>query len=401
MPDVTVSPDTLAARWAELWRRVAGDGFEAIVVLGAPACLGPSADSPGSLRLLTGWMSPFAPAALVARPDERPVVLAIGPHDARGFRARLGDAATVRQVSGPDALASAVADLVGTARAGALGVAGLTEASAGLADALRRRVGEPRPVEEHLYAMRVRRYDEFADLARRVAAVSDAMVERVFDAAAEGRRTGAELMALAERVGRSGGAEFAGCWIAIGARPATTYFEPWELSAPLRDGDRLQIGTTVRYLGCYGQSLRTAVRGQPAPALVEHHARLLAIQDEIAASLRPGVALADVAGHMAELVEKACPYPAGQDPFRFQFCHGLGLSYSEPAMRGISGVGQADPRFADAVLTEGMVVEIHPNYSVPDLGHVCAGDMAQVTPTGAVWLTSSARGLRRLERSPD
>lgn len=401
MPDVTAPVEALAARWEQLRRLVAGDGLDAIVVLGAPGCLGPSADSPGTMRFLTGWMPPFGPAALVSRRDRPPVVLAIGPHDARGFRARVGEAAQVREAAGTAALVEAVVELLGTGRAGGVGVAGLAEASAGLVDALRRGVGEPRPVDEQLYAMRVQHLNDFADLARDVAAVSDAMIEQVFTAAAARRCSGAELMALAEQVGQAHGAEFAGCWIATGARPATTYFEQRELSAVLADGDRLQIGTTVRHQGFYGQSLRMAVVGQPSASLVEHHRRLVAIQDEVADSLRPGVALADVAGHMAELVATSCPYPAGQDPFRFQFCHGLGLSYSEPAMRAISGGGHVDPRFADAVLAEGMVVEIHPNYSVPDLGHVCAGDMAQVTSTGAVWLTSSARGLRRLDCGPD
>ncbi|QXJ21198.1 M24 family metallopeptidase [Actinomadura graeca] len=400
MYDVADRTGTLAARRDELWRR-AGDGaLDAIVVLGAPACLGPSADSPGNVRLLTGWMPPLSPAALVLRRDETPVVLAIGPHDVRGFRARLGDTAEVRQVAGAGPLVDALVDLLGAPRAARTGVAGLAELNAGMADALRGPLEGATPVDGHLHAMRMLHYADFSDLAQSVAAISDAMIDRVFAAAAERPRSGAELMLLAEQVGRSLGAESAGCWIATGQAPPTTYFEPRELQEVLTDGDRLQIGTTVRYEGFYGQSLRTAVVGRP-PAELEDHARLLVdMQDEIAALMRPGARLADAAARMAELVDQACPYPAGEDPFRFQFCHGLGLSYSEPAMRGVSGAGQADPRFADAVFAEGMVVEVHPNYSVPDLGHVCAGDMAQVTSTGAVWLTSSARGVARLGTGP-
>ncbi|TDD91852.1 M24 family metallopeptidase [Actinomadura rubrisoli] len=412
MHEVAAAAGALPVRWDELWRRAGDDALDAIVVLGAPGCLGPSADSPGDVRFLTGWTPPFGPSAVVLRRDLRPVVLAIGPHDARGFRARLGDAAEVRQVAGPGVLADSVAGLLEASRtggegsagvtggAGVTGVAGLSELPAALADALRGALGEPRPVDGHLHALRVRHYADFTYRATAVAAISDAMVERVFAEAAARPCSGAELMILAEQVGRSLGAETAGCWIATGPAPSTTYFEQRELREVLADGDRLQIGTTVRYEGFYGQSLRMAVMGRP-PALLEEHARrLVAVQDEIAALMRPGVPLADVAARMAELVGEACPYPAGEDPFRFQFCHGLGLSYSEPAMRAISGAGQADPAFADAVLADGMVVEVHPNYSVPDLGHVCAGDMAQVTPAGAVWLTSSARGLVRLGTAP-
>ncbi len=389
-----VAVGRLPARWDGLWRRVDDEALDAIVVLGAPGALGPTADSPGNVRFLAGWAPPLGPSGVVLRRGERPVVLAIGPHDARGFRARLGDAADVWQVAGPAALAEMVPPL------SRVGVAGLAELPASLADALRGRWREPHPIDAHLHAMRALHYADFADLARAAAAVSDAMVERVLATAAERPVTGAELMVAAEREGRSLGAESAGCWIATGPAPSTTYFEQRELQDVLGKGDRLQIGTTVRYEGFYGQSLRTAVVGAPSALLEEHNHRLISMQDEIAALMRPGVPLADVAARMDELVGAACPYPAKADPFRFQFCHGLGLSYSEPAMRAVSGAGQADPRFAGAVLAEGMVVEVHPNYSVPDLGHVCAGDMAQVTPAGAVWLTSSVRGLARLGDGP-
>ncbi len=401
MSDVTAPAQAWPGRWDELWRLVDEDALDAIVVLGAPACLGPSVDSPGDVRFLTGWMAPFGPAAVVLRRDQRPVVLAVGPHDARGFRARLGEGAWVRPTPNPVALVDETAALLTAARAARVGVAGLAEMSAGLADRLRASLPAPLPVDAVLHAARLRHYGDLAEQARTVAAISDAMVEQVFAAAASGRRSGAELMVLAERVGRAHGAEFAGCWIATGPSPSTTYFEQRELRAVLADGDRLQIGTTVRHEGFYGQSLRMATLGQPPAALVEHARRLVDIQDEIAAMMRPGTPLAAVAARMAELVDESCPYPAAQDPFRFQFCHGLGLSYSEPAMRAVSGPGQAAPQFADIVLAEGMVVEVHPNYSVPDLGHVVAGDMALVSSTGAVWLTASARGLQRLGASVD
>ena len=73
------------------------------------------------------------------------------------------------------------------------------------------------------------------------------------------------------------------------------------------------------------------------------------------------------------------------DPFRFQSCHGLGLSYVEPAMAwDLNATRDRDFDDVDGItITENMVVEIHPNCSMPRLGHVCAGDMALVTSQGA------------------
>jgi Xaa-Pro aminopeptidase len=40
-----------------------------------------------------------------------------------------------------------------------------------------------------------------------------------------------------------------------------------------------------------------------------------------------------------------------------------------------------------------MVFEIHPNFTLPGIGHVCVGDVALVTASGGEWLTRYPRGL--------
>jgi Xaa-Pro aminopeptidase len=45
------------------------------------------------------------------------------------------------------------------------------------------------------------------------------------------------------------------------------------------------------------------------------------------------------------------------------------------------------------LIGENMIFEIHPNFTLPSLGHVCAGDVALVTDTGAEWLTRFPRGV--------
>jgi len=46
------------------------------------------------------------------------------------------------------------------------------------------------------------------------------------------------------------------------------------------------------------------------------------------------------------------------------------------------------------------VFEIHPNFTVPGLGHVCAGDVAVATARGGEWLTKFPRGWWSLNSEP-
>ncbi|MGO4679429.1 M24 family metallopeptidase [Microbacterium sp. 2MCAF23] len=388
------------ARIDALRGRLADRGLLAALVLGAPAAAGPLADSPGNIRFLTGWVAPLSPAALVLPASGSPVVLAFGPHDPRGFEAAVPDGAVVIRVNGNDEFARTVADLLGEAGRERYGIAGRGESATALSEALAGAIpGAPVAIDGDLVRLRLTAIGDNASAARRAAEISDAMVDAVMAAASSCTLTGAELMMLAERVGRESGAESAGCWLSTGPAPETTYFETRELQAVVRPGDRVQLGTTVRVDGVYGQCLRMGQVGEPGAALSEHAAILRDIQDRAAALCRLGAPLRAVHETITALVDDACPYPRGRDPFRFQLAHGLGLSYSEPGMRAVSGP-MTDEDLAELCFTEGMVVELHPNYSVPGIGHVCLGDMVEVTADGPRFLTRSDRSLRRLGSDP-
>lgn len=388
--------DDLLSRIAALRERSARLGAAATIVLGAPAATGPVSDSTGDLRFVTGWAAPLSPAALVIPATGTATVLAIGPHDPRGFQARGGGRVDVMRVSGVADLARVAANLLGEAGRARYAISGRGEATVALALALADALsGEAVAVDAELVRLRLDGIAGNVDAARRAAAISDAMVDAVMHAAASAPVTGAELMLLAERTGRELGAESAGCWLATGPAPETTYFETRELQAPVQPGDRVQLGTTVRVDGVYGQCLRMGMVGEPSRLLIEHVATLRGIQDRVADLCRPGALLREVHEAITALVDEACPYPPGEDPFRFQLAHGLGLSYSEPGMRAIAGSVE-DAELAALRFAEGMVVELHPNYSVPGLGHVCLGDMIEVAEAGPRPLTRSDRALRRL-----
>ena len=76
----------------------------------------------------------------------------------------------------------------------------------------------------------------------------------------------------------------------------------------------------------------------------------------------------------------------------------LGLDYSEPGLAEALSPRRDKSRDATGpLLRPGMVFEIHPNFTLPALGHVCAGDVALVTETGAEWLTRFPRGIFRID----
>ncbi|MFT4264254.1 MAG: M24 family metallopeptidase [Nocardioides sp.] len=397
-----LGPEVFEERRRDLADRIAVLGLDAAVVCAAPATLGPTVDSPGQMRFLFGWTPPLSPAVGVVRADGASAVVAGLPHDARTLRERTGQEVDVVGVPyGAESFAAAVARLV-PPRPTRVAVAGLSEATASLARHVAPVGTSPADLAGLLFAMRAERSAEHEPLARAAAHVSDAMVRAALDAATAGT-TLAEIMSIAEATGRRLGAESASCWLSGGARTDTTLYEvgdlDWTLDRSPGVGDRLQIGTTVRYDGFYGQTLRTAVVDEPPPALETHAELLREIQSEVAEALRPGAELAAVGRLVRRLVDEACPYAPGDDPFRFQACHGLGLSYSEPALRAVASppeLSAGGGRKDTVLVAPGMVVEVHPNYSVPGLGLVCIGDMVLVTDDGPAWLTRLPRTLDRL-----
>src|SRR5690606_22539447 len=145
------------------------------------------------------------------------------------------------------------------------------------------------------------------------------------------------------------------------------------------------------------QELRMAVWGPPSPELQAISERLLAIQDAALETLRVGEPVHTLGDTLERLIDETCPFSAETDPFRFQSCHQLGFDYSEPWLAG--ALDRRRDRSGDAsgpVFEEGMVLEIHPNFTMPGLGHVCAGDMALVTRSGGEWITAYPRGLEVL-----
>jgi Xaa-Pro aminopeptidase len=394
-----ISSATLRLRAEAAGKLMAAADVDALVLFSAPRRLGPSTRTLGNVRYFTGWTPMGAPSLLVLAQSGSPIVLTGGMNEHRIFNQRVAEVAEVRRMD-VGAVGAAVRDALkshGVREKRRIGLAGGAEmtwpwhASLSAEAALI-------SVDDALHAMRLARGPEEVELHRRASAISDSMVQCAMDCAVKPGMTPARLMAEVEGEGLRQGADQAGLWLAVGPAPPLTCFERFELPRDINVGDRVQLGTTLSYEGHFAQGLRMGIRGKPSKALLDCVETLQAIQDEALATLVPGRPLHEVVDTLESVIDAHCPYSRREDPFRFQSCHGLGLDYSEPGMALALSPDRDRALDRDGPkVTENMIFEIHPNFTLPGLGHVCVGDVAMATPSGGVRLTTFPQGLVRLD----
>ncbi len=376
----------------ELLRR---HGLDAIVAFSAPRGLAAATQSSGNIGWFTNFTPMWAPSMLVITATDA-VIVAPGKNEARLFTTRVGKLYAV-EIAGQQGLVARASVLANAGR-WRVGVAGADEMTAKLAATFASSFPRMVRIDPILQAMRLVRDPAETALHRRAAEISDVMVARAFAYAAEPDATPARLMAEVEHAGRELGADVSRLWLSTGPEPPVTYFEMFELPPAIRPGDRVQLGTMVSFEGYFAQGLRIGSRGKPTPELSDAAARLIDIQDAALAALVPGRPVHELVDLIEARIDAMCPYSRDSDPFRFQSCHGLGLDYSEPGLAEALSPRRDKSRDATGpLLRPGMVFEIHPNFTLPGLGHVCAGDVALVTETGAEWLTRFPRGIFRID----
>lgn len=371
-------------------------GLDAIVAFSAPRGLAAATQTSGNIGWFTGFTPMWAPSILVLTATDA-IIIAPGKNEARLFTTRVGALYEI-EIAGPQGLVVRAAEIVNRIRRPRIGVTGADDMTAKLSAAFVESFPRVVRIDPILQAMRLDRDPAETALHRRAAEISDAMLARAFAYAATPDATPARLMAEVEHEGRALGADVSRLWLSTGAEPPVTYFEMFELPSTIARGDRVQLGTMVSYDGYFAQGLRIGSRGKPAPELSDAAARLIAMQDAALAALVPGRPVHELVDLLEARIDGLCPYTRDSDPFRFQSCHGLGLDYSEPGLaEALSPRRDRSRDAAGPLLRPGMVFEIHPNFTLPGLGHVCAGDVALVTGTGAEWLTQFPRGIFQID----
>lgn len=368
-------------------------GLDALMAYSAPRGLAAGTRTSGNI----GWFAGFSPiwaSSLLVLTPERAAIIAPGKNEVRLFTTRVGEAFEVLGPGPAGIMDRATELLAGYTQVGTAGAAELP-----LAFAAQLASAQPRAtaIDPDLRALRLKREPVEIALHRRASEISDAMIARAFAYAATPGATPARLMAEVEHEGRAHGADVSRLWLATGPTPPVTYFDMFELPTTLRRGDRVQLGTMVSYEGYFAQGLRIGSLGLPDPLLVDAVDRICAIQDAALEQIWPGQPVHGLVDLIETRINAICPFSRNTDPFRFQSCHGLGLDYSEPGVA--EALSPRRDRSQDAtrpVFQPGMVFEIHPNFTLPGLGHVCAGDVALVTETSAEWLTRFPRGVHAI-----
>lgn len=353
----------------------------------------------GPLHYLSGWSAKAGTILLLPR-EGRGIILAAGPNNTRVFNQRcsfFADARAYGPVAPLDKLLDAGLAELGVS-GGRIGVSGTPYMPAPLRASLDGLVAEQVFLGDALDALRLTRFEDEVRMHQHAADISVAMVQRVMELARLPETTPSDLMVEAERAGRQLGADSASIWLATGEVPPTTYFELFELNPAIGHKDRVQLGATVTYEGHFGQCLRTGVRGGISQQMQDCLDRMVEMQDRALATLVPGAPMQNLVDTLEADIDAYCPYTRASDPFRFQSCHALGVNYSEPSY--VQAVNPERDRSKDGslpVIGENMIFEIHPNFTIPGLGHVCVGDMALVTANGAKWITNMPRELIRLD----
>jgi Xaa-Pro aminopeptidase len=148
----------------------------------------------------------------------------------------------------------------------------------------------------------------------------------------------------------------------------------------LRSGELVRLSVGCSYKGYWGSVTRTAVLGEPAPAVEASYAALLAAVEAAGVSARPGAPARSVFEAAVQSAQKA-GLPDWQPP---HVGHGIGLrSGEQPLLDAVSS----------AVLEAGEVLRVEAtHYEVGSLG-LAVGDTLLVTSTDSRVLNRSRHDL--------
>ena len=158
----------------------------------------------------------------------------------------------------------------------------------------------------------------------------------------------------------------------------------------MRRGDLVMIDITGSYHGYITDVTRPYVIGPASQKQTDVFEALCDVEDEILASIRPGVPVADVyeTGVRAASKTKYGEYFMGHDEKGMFVGHGLGLELDEPPI-----IGPDDP----TIISENMTLAVEINTIIPDFGTIKVEDSFIVKPGGVELLSKIERRLYEVD----
>jgi Xaa-Pro aminopeptidase len=326
-------------------------------------------------------------AALVVRAGEAGVMWVCYDNHVPNARA-MARGAEVRP-GGTSALAAALEWIRGwPGRVRRLGVIGAVPARAGAA--LAAAAGDVMFLDGEYARLRLVKSGEEIEWLRRGAAMSDAAVRALADAARPGM-TEAECHASVESAYIAAGGLTHIHYVGVTPMREPTLCVPaqWASSRPLASGDALSCEISASYHGYPGQVLRTfAIAADPVPRYRDLHEVAEAAFDAVTARLGPGVSAGELTEAAAGVI-----LPAGYTIYD-DLMHGYGGGYFPPV---VSRAGLEARRAPDFTFAAGMTVVIQPNVITPDeQAGVQTGELMLVTDSGCESLHGYPRGFTRI-----
>jgi Xaa-Pro dipeptidase len=158
----------------------------------------------------------------------------------------------------------------------------------------------------------------------------------------------------------------------------------------MKRGDLVMIDITGSYHGYITDVTRPYVIGGASEKQIEVFEALCAIEDEILASIRPAVPVADVyaVGLEAAARTKYGEYFMGHEEKGMFVGHGLGLELDEPPI-----IGPYDP----TIIAENMTLAVEINTIIPEFGTIKIEDSVIVQSDGFELLSKTERRLYEVD----
>lgn len=354
-----------------------------ILVFGYGSVLGAGTKSHGAIRYLTGWDSHEACSLFVLSKDTR-VLLVSSPFMVPVAKQQYSNI-TIIYVPPTQWLSTLNTELKTTL---SVGLIGFDEMPAAIYKSLIPLVENDGCVylDEQLSLMRLIKDEDEIALHKKGAAICDELFASLKNEYSQDTAVWKTQLALETQAKRQG-ADYCKTWLTI--RPVADYPRYWPEEGhriPQR-GDQVLFGIALSVEGHWAHGIRMGAIGP----VNDSHQRLWALVMQMMTAgshcLQPGNAMSQCEVAINEVFSQYQKDRPAATIHRFRNGHGLGTSYEDPLItdyfpQHFKSQPSAQDNTAQLTVQPSMLLELHPNIFLPDIGAAAIGEMILVTKDG-------------------